>query len=141
MVDHGEDVGKSWRRSVMSLSIQCITVDSANPTALAAFWAEALGWSIGECVNENEVWIERELNDPRHTGFPDILFLKNSDQRQVKNRLHLDLRPDNQEAEVARLESLGASRIDIGQGASSDTTWVVMADPEGNEFCVLRPRS
>ena len=122
------------------LSLQCITVDAINPQSLAEFWAEALGWSIGRDVNENEVWIERELNDPRQTGFPDILFLKNPDAKKVKNHLHLDLRPDDQAAEVARLESLGAKRIDIGQAAEPTCTWVVMADPEGNEFCVLSSR-
>ncbi len=120
------------------LSLQCITVDAIDPQALAEFWAEALGWSIGRDVNENEVWIERELDDPRQTGFPDILFLKNPDAKKVKNRLHLDLRPADQAAEVARLETLGAKQIDIGQSAEPTCTWVVMADPEGNEFCVLR---
>ena len=120
------------------LSLQCITVDAIDPQALAKFWAEALGWSIGRDVNENEVWIERELDDPRQTGFPDILFLKNPDAKKVKNRLHLDLRPADQAAEVARLETLGAKQIDIGQSAEPTGTWVVMADPEGNEFCVLR---
>jgi predicted enzyme related to lactoylglutathione lyase len=112
-----------------------------DPLALAQFWAEALGWKIGEDVNEIEVWIERELGDPKNTGFPDILFLKNSDKKQGKNRLHLDLRPDDQAAEVARLEKLGAKQIDIGQAAEPTCTWVVMADPEGNEFCVLRART
>ena len=99
-----------------------------------------MGWKIGEGVNDVEVWIERELGDPKNTGFPDILFLKNSDEKKFKNRLHLDLRPDNQEIEVARLEKLGARRIEIGQSAEPTCTWVVMADPEGNEFCVLRER-
>ncbi len=124
----------------MALSLQCITIDAHDPHALAAFWAEALGWKIGEDVNEIEVWIERELGDPKYTGFPDILFLKNSDKKQGKNKLHLDLRPDDQAAEVARLESLGAKKIDIGQSAEPTCTWVVMADPEGNEFCVLSTR-
>ncbi len=124
----------------MALSLQCITIDAHNPHALAAFWAEALGWKVGEDVNEIEVWIERELGDPKNTGFPDILFLKNSDKKQGKNKLHLDLRPDDQAAEVARLEKLGANQIDIGQSAEPTCTWVVMADPEGNEFCVLRER-
>ena len=123
------------------LRLQCITVDAHDPRALAEFWAEVLGWKIGEGVNEIEVWIERELGDPNNTGFPDILFLKNSDVKNVKNRLHLDLRPDDQAAEVRRLEKLGAKRIEIGQSADPDTSWVVMADPEGNEFCVLRARS
>jgi len=124
----------------MALRLQCITVDAQDPLALAQFWAEALGWKIGEGINEIEVWIERELGDPHNTGFPDILFLKNSTPKNGKNRLHLDLRPDNQAAEVARLEKLGAKQIDIGQSAEPTCTWVVMADPEGNEFCVLRER-
>jgi predicted enzyme related to lactoylglutathione lyase len=123
------------------LTLQCITVDAHNPKALAEFWAEALGWKIGEDVNEIEVWIERELGDPKNTGFPDILFLKNSTPKTGKNRLHLDLRPDDQAAEVMRLEKLGAKRVEIGQSTDPDTTWVVMADPEGNEFCVLSVRS
>jgi len=123
------------------LRLQAITVDAHDPRALAQFWAEVLGWKIGEGVNELEVWIERELGDPKNTGFPDILFLKNSDVKNVKNRLHLDLRPDDQDTEVRRLEKLGATQIEIGQSADPDTSWVVMADPEGNEFCVLRARS
>ena len=55
----------------------------------------------------------------------------------MKNRLHLDLRPDDQAAEIARFEALGARRVDVGQG---DVTWVVLADPEGNEFCILGAR-
>jgi hypothetical protein len=58
------------------------------------------------------------------------------ESKTVKNRLHLDLRPDDQDAEVARFEELGARRVDVGQ--SGEETWVVMADPEGNEFCILR---
>jgi predicted enzyme related to lactoylglutathione lyase len=122
------------------LKLQCITVDAHDPQALAAFWAEALGWKVGEDVNDVEVWIERELGDPYNTGFPDILFLKNLDPKKSKNRLHLDFRPNDQAAEVARLEKLGAKKIDIGQSAEPTCTWVVMADPEGNEFCVLSAR-
>jgi predicted enzyme related to lactoylglutathione lyase len=122
------------------LTLQCITVDAHNPKAVAEFWAEALGWTVGEDGDDIGWWIERELNDPKKTGFPDILFLKVPDSKVVKNRLHLDLRPDDQAAEVARLESLGAKKIDIGQSTDPDTTWVVMADPEGNEFCILSAR-
>ena len=68
---------------------------------------------------------------------PDILFLLVPEDRVVKNRLHFDLRPSDQFAEVERLTGLGATRVDIGQSALS--TWVVLADPEGNEFCLLRP--
>lgn len=122
------------------LKLQCLTVDAHNPKALAEFWAEVLGWSISEDGDDIGWWIERELGDPKKTSFPDILFLKVPDSKIVKNRLHLDLRPDNQVAEVARLEKLGAKKIEIGQSADLDTTWVVMADPEGNEFCILRER-
>ena len=124
----------------MALSLQCITVDAHNPKALAEFWAEVLGWTVGEDVDDIGWWIERELGDPKNTGFPDILFLKVPDSKAVKNRSHLDLRPDDQDAEVARLEKLGAKKIDIGQSTDPDTTWVVMADIEGNEFCVLSAR-
>ena len=55
----------------------------------------------------------------------------------MKNRLHIELDPDDQAAEVDRLLALGARRADVGQG--DDVSWVVLADPEGNEFCVLRP--
>ena len=67
---------------------------------------------------------------------PDILFLKVPKGKSVKNRLHLDLRPIDQAAEVARFEALGARRVDVGQG--DDVTWVVLSDLEGNEFCILR---
>ena len=125
----------------MSLRIQCITVDAHNPKALAEFWAEVLGWSLNQAGDDVGWWIEREIGDPQKTNFPDILFLKVPDSKEVKNRLHLDLRPDNQKEEIMRLEKLGAKRIEIGQSRDPDTTWVVMADPEGNEFCVLRERS
>ena len=72
----------------MTLSLQCITVDAHNPRAQAEFWAEALGWSIGEDGDEIGYWIERELNDPNKTGFPDILFLKVPDEKVI-NRSHL----------------------------------------------------
>ncbi len=65
-------------------------------------------------------------------------LMRSQSEKTAKNRVHLDLRPDDQQAEVRRLEGLGARHIDIGQ---IDVTWVVMADPEGNEFCVLRSLS
>ena len=74
-------------------------------------------------------------NAPRKPGSSRNLYSCVPETKTVKNRLHLDLRPDDQAAEVARLEALGATRVDIGQG--DDVTWVAMADPEGNEFRVL----
>jgi predicted enzyme related to lactoylglutathione lyase len=123
-----------------NLRLQCITIDSENPKLLAEFWAAALDWKI-TFEDENEVCIELLDGSPEVGRIPDILFIKNSDKRSVKNRLHFDLRPQDQEAEVARLETLGAKRIEIGQSNDEDTTWIVMADPEGNEFCVLRART
>lgn len=122
-----------------NLRIQCITIDCVNPRALADFWAAALDWKI-TFEDENEVALELLDGSPEVGRIPDILFIKNPDRKSAKNRLHLDLRPLNQDAEVSRLESLGAKRIEIGQSDDSDTSWVVMADPEGNEFCVLRAR-
>jgi predicted enzyme related to lactoylglutathione lyase len=121
----------------MSLHIQCVTVDAHDIRALAEFWAEALAWRITD-QNDDEVALEPPEGTTSSLPFPDLLFIRVPDDKTVKNRWHLDLRPDDQEAEVRRLEGLGARRADIGQG--SEVSWVVMTDPEGNEFCVLRPR-
>jgi len=80
--------------------------------------------------------IEPAEGSPENGVAADLIFLAVPEGKQAKNRLHLDLRPDDQDAEVARLLGLGATRADVGQGV--DKTWVVLADPEGNEFCVLR---
>ena len=124
----------------MAIRFEGVTVDALNPRALAEFWAAVLGWKISGELEEIEVWIQPDTSDSVSTGFPEILFLINANAKKVKNRLHLDLRPDNQAAEVARLEKLGAKRIDIGQNENERCTWVVMADPEGNEFCVLNDK-
>jgi hypothetical protein len=119
------------------LTIQCLSVDAADPVALAAFWAAALGWRQ-TYDGEDEVVLEPPVGSPQDGVAPDLLFLRVPDHKAGKNRLHLDLRPIDQAAEVARLAALGAQRVDIGQG---EQTWVVLADPEGNEFCVLRALS
>ena len=123
---------------LMSLRIQCLTVDCADPEKLGAFWSAALGLPSFTAA-DGDVWIGPGEGHPHDGIMPDVLFVKvpDHDEKLGKNRLHLDLRSDDQAAEVARLEALGARRADIGQG---DVTWVVMADPEGNEFCVLAPR-
>ncbi|HEX8099255.1 MAG TPA: VOC family protein [Actinomycetota bacterium] len=102
--------------------------------AVGRFWSEALGWPL--------VWDqdnETAIRAPDGTG-QFITFGGPREPKQGKNRLHLDVAPPadgDQEAEVRRLELLGARRIDIGQG---NVPWVVMADPDDNEFCVLTPR-
>ncbi|MGK2948730.1 MAG: VOC family protein [Acidimicrobiales bacterium] len=118
----------------MGLRWQCICIDSTDPAPLARWWAELLGWRITEETDE-EVVLEPPAGSKEDGVSPDILFLKVPEAKTVKDRLHIDLRPDDQAAEVARAEALGATRVDVGQG---DPTWVVLADPEGNEFCVLR---
>lgn len=119
----------------MSIRIQSISVDTTEPADLARFWQAALGWRITE-EDPDEVVLEPPAGSREDGVVPDILFLKVPEEKAGKNRLHLDLRPEDQAAEVARLEALGARRVNIGQG--SDVTWVVLADPHGNEFCVLR---
>lgn len=118
------------------LRIQCVTIDSHDPAALGRFWSEALAWPLTE-HSADEAYIECPAA-PGEVAYPDLLFIKVPDVKTVKNRMHICLRPTNQATEVARLEELGARTIDIGQSAEPQATWVVMADPEGNEFCVLR---
>ncbi len=112
----------------MALEWEQVNVDAHDAVALGRWWAEALGWVV---VNDSPE--EFEIR-PAPVQLPGLLFAPVPEPKTVKNRLHLDLRPDDQAAEVARLLELGATRADVGQGEQS---WVVLADPEGNEFCVL----
>jgi len=115
----------------MSLRVECLTIDCDDVQLVATFWQQALGYSR---VYEDAGEIALAATDGSTTS--DLLLLRVPDRKQGKNRLHLDLRPDDRDAEVARLEVLGATRVDIGQ--TGDESWVVLADPEGNEFCVLK---
>jgi hypothetical protein len=115
----------------MSLEWEQVVVDSRDPEALGRWWAEALGWII---VNASPDEFEIRPNPEQ---VPGLLFVAATRGKDMKNRLHLDFRPDDQEAEVARLLRLGAHQVDVGQGRQS---WVVLADPEDNEFCVLSAR-
>jgi hypothetical protein len=120
---------------VPGLRWQCICVDSPDPRRIANFWEAALGWRRTE-DGPGEVVLEPPAGSDGDGVSPDLAFLRVPEPKSVKNRLHIDLRPDDQAVEVARLEGLGARRIDIGQG---DASWVVLADLDGNEFCVLAP--
>ncbi|MFI7480834.1 VOC family protein [Kocuria sp. M1R5S2] len=116
----------------MTSTLFAVVVDCNDPATLARFWCDALGYSVhGEA--EGYVGIAPAAGAPG----PHLDFVLVPEPRTVKNRLHLDLRAvdTDQATEVARLESLGARRVDVGQGPA--VTWVVLADPEGNEFCVL----
>jgi hypothetical protein len=117
----------------MGLVVSQLTIDSADPAAQARWWAQALGWELlGETSDD-----EAEIGPPDGSTAA-WLFEKVPEGKSVKNRLHPDLRPpdgSDQATELERLLALGATSVDIGQG---DVTWHVLADPEGNEFCLLR---
>ena len=119
-----------YERTMVSLTIDWLAVDCSDAPSLAGFWAAALDYKVLDDEDPDEVLVV-----PRLGAGTRLIFLKVPEGKSVKNRLHLDLRPDDRDAEVERLIGLGARKVDIGQG---DVTWVVMADPEGNEFCVLR---
>lgn len=114
--------------------IAAVVMDAVAPTMLAAFWSAATGWPVTHGGPHFSA-----LRSGSGRG-PYLELLRTMDTKIVKNRLHLDVAPlvgDDQAVEVERLRSLGAHFADIGQG---DVPWVVLADPEGNEFCVLSPR-
>ncbi|WP_327312311.1 VOC family protein [Streptomyces sp. NBC_01235] len=115
----------------MALEWEQVIVDASDPVALGRWWAAALGWVV-----INDASDEYEIR-PAHDRLPGLLFVPVPEAKSAKNRLHLDFRPDDQRAEVTRLLALGARHADVGQGEQS---WVTLADPEGNEFCVLGPR-
>jgi Glyoxalase-like domain len=119
----------------MSVRIQCLCIDAVDPRRIASFWENALGWRR-TFEDNDEIVLEPPAGSPGEGLVPDLLFLRVPETKTIKNRLHFDLRPSDQAAEVARLEELGATRASVGQEA--DVTWVVLADPDGNEFCVLR---
>ena len=114
--------------------VAAVVVDSWDPVRLASFWALAGGWT----AHGQEEGLVR-LRSPDEAG-PYLEFLPSSDVKMVKDRVHLDvapLKPDDHAAATSALLDAGAVRADVGQG---DVSWAVLADPEGNEFCVLSPR-
>ncbi|MGB3352960.1 MAG: VOC family protein [Mycobacterium sp.] len=112
----------------MGLRFTEVCIDAADIHALASWWSQVLGWPQ-EPTEDGDV----KLRAPDGAG-PDWLFLAVPDGKVVKNRIHFDFTPEDQNAEVARVLALGAKHVDVGQG---DQSWVVLADPEGNEFCIL----
>jgi hypothetical protein len=108
--------------------------DCRDPDALAAWWSEVLDWVE---VDRDEDGVEI---GPRGGGLPTIVFLRSHDPRRGKLPLHLDVNATDrdQEAELERLVALGARPADVGQ--TGEESWHVLADPEGNEFCLLRSR-
>ncbi len=115
--------------------LAAIVLDANDPERLAGFWAAATGWAIGN-RGDYGVSLHRPGDRP-----PDLDLVRVPEPKTVKGRAHLDVHPPadgHQDAEVERLRALGATPADVGQGP--DVSWVVLADPEGNEFCVLRPQ-
>jgi predicted enzyme related to lactoylglutathione lyase len=115
-------------------AVAAIVAAAEDPAAMAAFWSAASGWPVERGAEDYAA-----LRDPGGRG-PWLEFIHSAHPHEVKNRVHLDVAPPVDgalAAEVARLSALGARTLDIGQG---EVPWQVMADPEGNEFCILTPR-
>ncbi len=112
----------------MGVRFSEICIDAADIHALASWWSRC--WAGRRRTTDDGDVL---LRAPAGAG-PNWLFLAVPDDKVVKNRIHFDFTPDDQQAEVDRVIALGARHVDIGQGEQS---WVVLADPEGNEFCIL----
>ena len=127
----------------MTLTIQSITVDADDPGPVATFWQHALGWRRTH-EDDEEIVLEPPAGSPQDGVAPDLLVVRVPEVKTVKNRVHLDLRPSGSMAEeVERLRTLGASVGELVEVPASaldgqPSSWTVMGDPEGNEFCVLR---
>ena len=131
----------------MSIRWYSIVVDCHDIKAQSRWWAEALDWRIAYQADDEVVLVPPHALDqtrsiPLPERGPGLVFVPVPEGKTVKNRLHIDLAPPpdgDQAAEVRRLQALGARLVDVGQDPET-ATWVVMADPEGNEFCVLSAR-
>jgi predicted enzyme related to lactoylglutathione lyase len=115
----------------MTSRLANIAIDAEDPRVVADFWCKVLGWQV---VDEEEGVIS--IADAEGS-WPGIDVVPVPEKKTVKNRLHLDLRANGTTTaeELERLLDLGARRVDVGQGP--DVSWVVLSDPEGNEFCLL----
>ncbi len=132
----------------MALRWYTIVVDCRDVAAQAAWWRETLGWRAVYESEDEVVIVPAHVTDefsaaiPWEQTPPGLVFVPVPEGKQLKNRLHIDLAPhtsDDRDAEIVRLLDRGATRVDVGQ--SDGATWDVLADPEGNEFCVLSARS
>lgn len=127
----------------MGMRWEQVVVDARDPVRLGRWWAEVLDWEV-----VNAAMQQFEIRPPAGVG-PGLVFVPVPEGKRSKNRMHIDLRPDGvRDSEVARLLMLGATRANIGQhaggpggaggaGPARPGSWTVLADPEGNEFCVL----
>ncbi|WP_114907321.1 VOC family protein [Ornithinimicrobium murale] len=135
----------------MALKWYTTVIDCADHRAQGRWWAQVLDWVIAFDSEDEVVLVpQHALEEP--AAVPDLaswmrrgqglVFVPVPEGKQVKNRLHLDLAPhssQDRDAEIQRLLDLGAQTVEVGQD-TSEVTWTVLADPEGNEFCVLSSR-
>jgi predicted enzyme related to lactoylglutathione lyase len=130
------------------MKLDAIVFDCTDAALLARFWAAALGWQVAPDEEDELARLSAEGDDdpdddpsvmvepPEDSGLPVLFFTEVPEEKAVKNRLHLDVVAESTIAEeIDRLESLGASLRNWAEG--DGTTWAVMLDPEGNEFCVM----
>lgn len=132
----------------MSVRWYSVVIDAHDIQAQARWWAKVLDWTtVYESDEEVVIVPPHAVENGRQFVWSEQpigwVFVPVQEGKQIKNRLHLDLAPgkdDDHAAEVARLVALGARRVDVGQDEQT-VAWVVLADLEGNEFCVLSPRA
>ncbi len=113
----------------MTLSLENVTIDCTDPRVLAGFWTQALGWTV--TVDFDGEYLVLSSADEKGTS---LSLQRVAEPRQGKNRVHVDLAADDRGAEVRRLVGLGAT--ELAEHEVPGLTWTVLADPEGNEFCV-----
>ena len=118
----------------MPVRLHYVVVDAHDLPGMARFWTQVPGWKVLS-ERENEIVVGTDENAP--VG---MCFMPVTDPKTVKNRVHLDLTGStaNRDQEIDRLLALGVRRVDIGETGTE--SWTVLADPEGNEFCVVRPK-
>ena len=114
-----------------------IQIDCTDPLSLAAFWSEVLGVEIGRSLGDPVQYLSLAPASPEG---PLVTFQRVPELRSVKNRLHFDVTVDDVESATVRIESLGGGRLPIEDFSEDGFSWRVMADPEGNEFCLIFTR-
>jgi predicted enzyme related to lactoylglutathione lyase len=115
---------------------EAVQVDCADPSALAAFWAEVVGGTVHDTLGDPPLYVS--VKPPVEGGIW-LSFQRVPEPKVVKNRLHLDLWPDDLDAATERIEAMGGTRTGGEVLEEFGFRWRVMADPEGNEFCLVVP--
>jgi predicted enzyme related to lactoylglutathione lyase len=132
----------------MALKWYSVVVDCDDLHAQARWWADVLDWQLVFEADDEAVIIPKDAEDRQLSAEewtrvgPGLVFVSVPEGKAVKNRLHIDLAPhstDDRDALIKSLLARGATKVDVGQDDST-VSWTVLADPEGNEFCVLSAR-